>query len=463
MFFLFTIIIVAYMAYVAMREGSDVALRKSFILVALLAPTWLTYNVRSIRLDFRIVHAIVAAALVIIAPPRRRILFRPCLIDIAVIGIVVVMCVSQYLCEALAPLTPFDIAFTWLSTYFIGRIFLQAPEDLDKLAPMAARVIAFVCVLAILEALTKHNPLNILLGKTFGILETGEGYRWGMKRAQGNASHPIYNGFQLILFLPITAYLHKWGWSQPAKNWLAILSPFALGLAVLVTVSRGAQVGFIIAGMVVVFLMYRQLRIPLAITAIVMGTSLYIYRDAVVDTLGRLAGEQNNEVRMMMIDGEEVEYTGTKHRLLLLQVYREPLAQAGWFGWGGALKGVEIDEGLQRFRSIDSHYILFFLQYGRLGLGFFVATMLLVILSTLRMSWHEAKLRPVAAGLLAGFVALAVSMTSVWFAPDYAAIWLFNAGLACNLRTLWKHKPAAPVLRLKRHLLPVTQLREGVC
>lgn len=463
MFFLFSFIIIAYMTYVAAREGSDIALRKSFLLVALLAPTWLTFNVRSIRLDLRIVQAIVAVALLVISPPRRRLVFTFCVTDAVVIGLVVVMSISQYLCGALAPLTSFDIAFTWLATYFIGRLFLQSQEDLEKLAPMAARVLMFVCTLAVLEALTKHNLLNMLMGKTFGILETGEGYRWGLKRSQGNASHPIYNGFQLILFLPIAAYLFQWGWSQTRRNWLAILSPIGLGLAVLVTVSRGAQVGFVIAGMTVVFLMCRPLRIPLAVTALVLGTTLYTFRDSVMESLGRMAGEHNNEVRMLMIDGEEVEYTGTKHRLLLLQVYREPLAEAGWFGWGGALKGVEIDDGLQRFRSIDSHYILFFLQYGWLGLGFFIAVTLLVIMNSLYMSWNDSDLQPVAAGLAAGFVALAVSMTSVWFAPDYAAVWLFNAGLTCNARAIWKCKPAPPVYRLKRHLLPVTQLRQGVC
>lgn len=467
MFYAFTIIILAYMAYVASREGSDTALRKSFILVALLAPTWMTYNVRSIRLDFRIVHAIAAIGLLLVLPPKRKIVFRPCLTDAAMVALVGSLCVSQYLSGALAPLTPFDIGLTWLSTYFVGRIFLQAPEDLQRLAPMAAKVFFIVCVLALIEAITKRNPLNTLLGKTFGILESGEGYRWGMKRAQGNVSHPIYNGFQLILFLPLATYLCKWGWHRAKKDWFAILSPVALATATFVTVSRGAQLGFLVASMIVIFFMFRRLRAPLMISAMVLITGLYLSKDLVVETLGTMAGEDQHEVRMIEINGEEVEYTGTKHRVLLLQVYEEPLQEAGWFGWGGALTDVKIEPQLEnRFRSIDSHYILFYLQYGKITTAVFLFVAAVVIWNSLRLSWDASELRPVLAGLVGSFVAIAISMTSVWFAPDYAAIWLFNVGLTCNLKDLWV--PAKPPLtapiRVQRRLIPVTHvLREECC
>lgn len=467
MFYAFTIIILSYMAYVASREGSDSALRKSFVLVALLAPTWMTYNVRSIRLDFRIVHAIAAIGLLVLMPPKRKIVFHPCLTDVAMIALVGSLCVSQYLAGALAPLTPFDIGLTWLSTYFVGRIFLQAPEDLKRLAPMAAKVFCLVCVLALIEAITKRNPLNTLLGKTFGILESGEGYRWGMKRAQGNVSHPIYNGFQLILFLPLAVYLCKWGWQRTRKDWFAVLSPIALAVATFVTVSRGAQLGFLIASMIVVFFMFRSLRVPLIISAVVLGTSLFLFKDAVVEGLGTMAGEDPHEVRMIEINGEEVEYTGTKHRVLLLQVYEEPLKEAGWFGWGGALTDVKIEPQLEnRFRSIDSHYILFYLQYGKVTTAIFLIIAAVVIWNSLRLSWQASELRPVLAGLVGSFVAVAISMTSVWFAPDYAAIWLFNAGLACNLKDLWRPvaPPQAVVVRVSRRLVPVTHsCREEYC
>jgi hypothetical protein len=147
----------------------------------------------------------------------------------------------------------------------------------------------------------------------------------------------------------------------------------ALAIATFVTVSRGAQLGFLVASMIVIFLMFRWLRTPLLISAVVLDGALYIGRNAVVEGLGTMAGEDQHEVRMIEINGEEVEYTGTKHRVLLLQVYEEPLAEAGWFGWGGALNDVKIEPHLEnRFRSIDSHYILFYLQYGKITTAIFL-------------------------------------------------------------------------------------------
>lgn len=470
MFYLFNLLLIVYMLYVASNEGGGSALRKGFLLAALLWPTWMTFNLRSIRLDFRIIQAIVGCALLVGFPPRRKIIFQFCLADAIVFALFLSICVSQYLSGGLAPLTAFDIAFTWLSTYVVGRLFLQSPEDLKDLVPIAKTILLLVCVLALVEAFSKMNPVNTLLGKRFGILESGEGYRWGLKRAQGNVSHPIYNGFQLILFLPLALEVARCGWRSAKLSWLSVLTPVVLGAAIIVTVSRGAQLGYLIACGVAFFLMVPRFRIPLAVTAVTAALALYSVKDVLVDTLGQMAGENTEEVRMIEIDGEEVEYTGTKHRLLLLQVYRRPLEEAGFFGWGGAMAGVKIDPELeQRFGSIDSHYVLFHLQYGRLGNGLLIVLMLLTTWYGVRAAWTDSSLQPLAAGLAAGFVSLAISMTSVWFAPDYAAIWLFNAGLVCNVRTLSKMGGSLTeavstvgvelpdqITRLRRRLIPVT-------
>lgn len=475
MFYLFNLIIIAYMLYVASTEGGGAALRKSFIVVALLGPTWMTYNLRSIRLDFRIVQAILAVGILLAFPPRKAIVFRPTITDLLIVALFFSLCISQYLAGSLAPLTPFDIACTWLSTYVVGRLYFQSPADLKEFGRLVAVILAIACGLDLVEALTKMNPVNTVLGKRFGILESGEGYRWGMKRAQGNLSHPIYNGFQLILFLPYALQLLRDGWQWTSKRWMALLSPLFLGIAIIVTVSRGAQLGYIIACGVAVFLMKPKLRIPLVVATVACGGFLFAVREVLVENLGKMAGENTEEVRMIMIEGEEVEYTGTKHRILLLQVYKRPLEQAGWFGWGGALNGVQIDPDLaQRFGSIDSHYVLFYLQYGRIGSWLFVGIMLCVTLNMARVAWNESAWRPWAAGIAAAFLAIAISMASVWFAPDYAAIWLFIAGAASNIKNVWSRPelrfdedpngkplreelPSAHWPRSIRRRIPVTQ------
>ena len=52
------------------------------------------------------------------------------------------------------------------------------------------------------KAVTHVNVVQHALGKVFGLLEEGSGYRWGLKRAQGLTSHPIYFGYLLVLTLP---------------------------------------------------------------------------------------------------------------------------------------------------------------------------------------------------------------------------------------------------------------------
>ena len=96
--------------------------------------------------------------------------------------------------EHMAPLTPFEFARQYLLPYLIGRLFLQRSKDIEDVAPVLSRVLLIVTVLGVLEALIRRNLVNEVFGMRFGLLETGEGDRWGMKRAIGNVRHPISTG-----------------------------------------------------------------------------------------------------------------------------------------------------------------------------------------------------------------------------------------------------------------------------
>lgn len=467
MFLLFCLLLLFYILFVAANQDGAVALRKSFLIAALLLPVWMTYNVRSIRLDFRIMQAVMAGVVLFLAPPAQRFAFRPCLADALAAVLIAAMGLSQFLNGALAPLTMIDISLTMLASYAVGRVFFQSAQDVRNLYPAVARILFLVAILAVVESTVRINPINDLLGKRFGILETGEGYRWGLKRSQGNVSHPIYHGIQLLLFLPFAVELVRQGWSGTKKRWSWILTPLMLAVSVLVTVSRGAHVGFLVTTAVSVFLLLPRWRSVLGAAAVVGCGLLFLAQDFVATTLATLAGENGREPRLILIDGAEVEYTGTKHRLLLSTVYREPLRDSGYFGWGGAMTGVRIEPDLQsRFGSIDNHYIRFRLQYGLIGTALFALLMLTVSCYAIQTAWRPSEWQAIAAGLAGGFLATAILMSSVWFSPDYGAIWMFCAGLSANVRTLYLNEMSArgatiarSTLNLPtRHRIPVTHV-----
>jgi O-antigen ligase len=197
--------------------------------------------------------------------------------------------------------------------------------------------------------------------------------------------------------------------------------------------------------------------------AAVAAVALYVARDSLVDALSNFAGEKGEEASIVMIDGEEYEYTGTNHRVLLFKVYREAFERIGTFGYGFELRRMPLDEDLAlRFGSIDNHYILFFLRNGYPGLITFAALTITTILSLARLAWNVEDGRSVlAAGLCGALVGIGVTLFSVWMAPSFGQAWLFCAGLAGNLRMLKGdvrepavHRPSHPAIAGRRKPWP---------
>ena len=357
--------------------------------------------------------------------------------DLIIFLMFVSICISQTIWGGMAPLTPFDIGAQWLAPYCLGRVFLQHTDYIDDMIPVIVWMFAIVCCLDVFEAIFQKNVVNTILGKTFGLLETGEGYRWGMKRSQGNVGHPIFNGFQLVMLFPWAAEASRRAKDMNMGFFYRNVTWFA-GTAAFFSISRAPQLALLITIGVIFFLRHPKLRLPMLCMA-VTGVALIAFgKEAVIHGLGKMAGESEEDVSIIYIDGEATEYTGTKHRVLLLQVYKDAIANAGYFGWGGAMKDVVLEESVaQRFGSIDSHYLMFYLQYGYVGVSLFIALMIVVLYYSIRAAWNaKSSWCTLTGGLAGAFLAVALLMTSVWFAPDYGAVWLFNAGLVANIRSL---------------------------
>jgi len=105
-----------------------------------------------------------------------------------------------------------------------------------------------------------------------------------------------------------------------------------------------------------------------------------------------------------------------------------------------------------RFLSIDFHYLIHYLKYGYLGIATFVAFAISVICNLAREAWtRDGPSSDLAAGLFGAFVAVAIMLRGVAFSFDFAATWLFIAGLSATLRArrlsdAGRSQPPAPAV-----------------
>ena len=358
---------------------------------------------------------------------------RPSLSDLVLLMLFSCICVSQYSVDRLSPLGPAELARKWIFPYIAGRLFIGSFKDLKRVAPLLSGVIVVVCAMALFEATLKINIPNKILGRQYSVLEAGEGYRWGMKRAQGPMDHPIFFGMALVMFMPWA--LHGMEQSRSnGKKWMR-WAPLSLVVGLFATVSRGPQICLL--GPVVSYLYFRKpkARILIVILGLSGGLLLFAGRDQILGVLSSWAGEKNETVVLIEINGDEYEYTGTMHRILLWKVYSEAIDKLPMFGYGLELDKVPIDEHLtNRFGSIDGHYLMFLLQHGYYTLGLFIllgclgATYAGIV--ALKRNHPAATL---AAGLFGATVSVMVNLSSVWFPPDFGGLWLFGIGLASTL------------------------------
>jgi hypothetical protein len=438
------------------REG----LWRGWIYGMMLPPVWLAVAVLSVTLDLRGGAALAAMAAFALAPPtgappadapRNRLLLSDVFIALLIVGQIL----SFHLSGDLRPMTSFEVVRKWLVPYLVGRLFLGCGADIGRVIPVFCTPALIMSGLAVVEALLKVNLINKALGKTYGLLEQGEGYRMGMKRAQGPMDHPIFFGMMLVLLLPWGIEAARRAGLVGGKRWWKYV-PWAMGAALFCTVSRGPQFAGIVSGFATLFFVKPRWRVGLLALALVGGGGAYAGKHVVMELLGKMAGEEE-EKKILPINGEDYEYSGTTHRVLLYKVYDQYIQTSGFFGFGAKLTGVVIeDERLaELFASIDNGYLLLYLQYGWVGLAGFVGLSLCNLYYLACVGWRlDRPEAPLAAAMFGAFLGVAAVMMSVWFAPDYAAVWCFASGVAANLRLLPVPSRVAPPYYQTRRLHP---------
>src|SRR5262249_55144793 len=155
-----------------------------------------------------------------------------------------------------------------------------------------------------------------------------EGYRWGLKRAQAITNHPIYFGLLMALTLPWLLTAARQATRGDGPRWWVAIPALATAAAV-VTVSRSGQLAIVLVFAAHLFFRRPGYRARMLFLALAGGLAIVVFRTEVLDLLGSYAGEHAIGQDKVRIYGVEYDYTGTRHRDLLLLAYEEAIDRAG--------------------------------------------------------------------------------------------------------------------------------------
>ena len=437
---LFLIVLVAPIV-LASTQGAQRTLWICWPIALLLLPVWMGSGVGAMRLDLRTGMAL--GCLVAFAINGGAVTGRWLLSDRLMAVLIVVQVISESQVGQFGTFTIPEILRQWLLPYMLGRMFLGSTVDIARGIRPIAVILAIVTLFSMIEAVTKFHVINKILGRTYGLLEQGEGYRMGLKRCQAMTDHPIFLGMMLVLLHPWAIEAARRARSGDGPKWWRVM-PWLMAGALVGSVSRGPQISCIFTAFAAFFFNNPRWRTFLIVSAVIGGTVAYGVKEIIVENLQNMAGETEEMARIIFIDGEEELYTGTRHRVLLFKVYAEALDNAGLFGWGQQMRGIVLEESVaERFGSIDSHYVMFFLQRGYSGLIPFVLLQFCTLGQLARAGWSARGPRSGLAGSLFGaMAAVDIGLFSVWFSPDFSTVWLFNSGLATRLALLTPERPA---------------------
>ena len=432
---LFVITLVAPIV-LASALGARRALWIAWPVALLLLPVWMTISIGAMRLDLR-TGAAIGCLIGFLVRPEPAAPTRMTSADWIMAALIFVQVLSENAVGMMGTFTNPDILRQWLLPYLMGRMFLGSTVDLARATRPMSKILLIVCLFAMFEAVTKFHPVNKILGRTYGLLEQGEGYRMGLKRSQVMTDHPIFFGMMMVLLQPWAIEASRRAGTGDGPRWWKA-APWLVAGALIGSVSRGPQLSAIFTGLAAIFFRNPRWRVTMLVVAFVAGAGGYAVKEILVEQLEQVAGETEENTRILIIDGEEELYSGTRHRVLLFKVYKDALDRAGFFGWGQQMLGIQLEESIaERFGSIDSHYVMFFLQRGYSGVVPFVILQFCTLAQLGRAAWIGRGARANMAGSLFGaMLAVDVGFFSVWFSPDFGAVWLFNCGLSAKLATL---------------------------
>lgn len=428
--------------FIAINIGCLNAVRWSAFF-ALIVPTWTGMGVGAATIDIRLACFLFACLFYAISTsPKRG--WSLCFLDLCVIGILLSFSFSLVSANLLGATGILSIVLIWCTPYAFGRLLGSLPEPGSKLAPVLFLTAGVYAVVVAIESITHVNPINLIVGKS-GSYAAEEGQRWGLRRADGIATHPIFMGMLLVSLHPwvlasVRHFRHT-GMFGISGSLLTHVAFPALLVSTIFPMSRGPLLIMLGTVACVVFLREKSLRVPLAVCCLVILCFAVVRSNDVLNGLKSAA--QDTGEASITIRGETYEYTGTNHRYLQLVVFKDALADAGFFGFGtsffdGVSLASYVEPHLQQlFQSVDNHYVLTVLCYGYSGLCFSVLIMATGVVYAIGL-WRLHR-DTFSAAILGCSLMSMLMLATVWLDPDFAFMMQFNFGF---IATAWTRRNA---------------------
>ncbi len=401
----------------------------------LLAPGWHFSYVGSLRFTYIATTAIIGVAALgmfssnhsLPAAPRKRFALTDLVVAlIPVTSVISIMNNTNF--------NPLSIPSTILPTlpYILGRFYLRRAEDLESaLKPMVVAC-AILAPLVAIESLAGVNPFRAVLDRTLYV-----SVRQGYGRAIGACTTSHTLGLIMVMTIPWMLEARRRARAGEAPRWWRWAPVFNVVTA-LGTLSRSPMLALGTTFWIDRFFQRkRQRALILSVTILGIAAGYHFWSD-VEWLLHVISGEsealaQKNLV--LIINGKEEVYTGSRHRILLYEVYRDHMQSAEFFGHHD--RPLVLPPHLEKFWSIDNHYIYTRLIRGWAGL---LIQDLLIFLTLYRMgrlglSSHRF-LGPFAGSLFAAVASIGLAMFTVTLTAASLAIFYFMVGVAATIYDL---------------------------
>ncbi|EGF25679.1 O-antigen ligase family protein [Rhodopirellula baltica] len=337
----------------------------------------------------------------------------------------------------------------WMLPYAAGRYAFLHRDGLLKLAPVFSIIGAVISLLCIAEAWTGINLWEAAFSPRDELVTFGGRLRYDIAyRACGPTRHAIFLSNVLLTMVPFAILmtqreiawiprLSKW------NRWIGSILLTVLLLGVASSLSRGPIVTLILAGGLALAWHYRPAAWGLSVVVIVLAGLVASNWDGFLRLLESDANE-HKRAAVLVVDDQQVVYTGTRNRLVNLQVYVPILIEGGPLGYGtisstgfppANLPGLPTDPKVRkRLGIVDNAFLNNGLRFGWVGLvlfaGLFIAAATTAFQLSRRASTYFFPLDQryfIATATLT--LAFLFEIATVFWSYDYALWIIFGFGV----------------------------------
>ncbi len=423
--------------YLLISRGPAKALGVAIVL-SLVCPTWIEADFAGMPFNVRTTIACVTM-LVYAFHPKGKIVTPLTWLDFPIAILYVLQITSDSYNSGFSPYFSPLAYGEWALPYVAGRYAVRNYEDLRFLAPWVLGILAFLGIAAIFEAVSGVNPFEVVFGNRPEELAPRDAERFGLKRAFGPLTHPIYFGMFQVVLMPWLFCLWQKGESFQIRL-LATMGALLALAGTVCTISRTPVMTCILSAGLLTVIRYRFLRWPFALSCAVAVGGFLMYPDKVIDTISDWTGRSERS-RLIEVDGKAVVTSSTRTRLVLFKTYSNAMIKGGLTGYGSKavstfppqIPYMQGKSAISEIKAVDNAYILLTLRFGWLG-GASLLLLFMTSFITAAMIYSGRSDSLFVAAVASVLVCIATfSLLLVWFSSDFSLPILWTFGVLSGL------------------------------